>query len=670
VTLSSLAGLLLLQADRSHRQFQAIDRALAAGGHMQTIFRSTISILAILAASGIAPALAQDLDIGEVVVTANKTPTEKSKVGSTVTVITKKDIDKESKPTLNDYLTLVPGLHVASPGGLGQESSLSMRGADKKYIKTLFNGIDISDPTSTQVQTPYQNLLIGGIGSVEVLKGSQSTLYGSDAIAGVIGISTLTGIEPGIHQEISGEAGSRGTYRGGYSLTGANDTGKAALGIYGLDTAGISAALVNGVPAVDSNPSHLERDGFQDFNVNFAGEKQITDYFSVFGSALYINAKGDYDDSGNPPTDNTHNTFSTEQKAARLGFNLDLLDGRLKNTFSVQASQIDRGLDSVTTFGPYNADFRGKRIKAEYQGSFEASRWLTLQYGADYEKQSAHATDNYGADTNESFNIGGLWSQAIVAPIENLTLTAGVRHDEHSEFGGYTTYRLTGSYLLPEYGTRFHSSYGTGFRSPSLYELYDPYAGNAALQPEQSKSFDIGVEQTMLGGRLVGDITYFMLNTNNLIDYDYSTSRYVQLPGTTHRDGIEVSLTWAANSQLDIGASYTYTHTRQPDGERRPRIPEHDFAVSATYRPAEKWALTGVVHTALNTMDRISPSYGTFVDVPLDDYVLVDAKISYKPTEATELYVRGENLLNQKYEVVKGYGTPGLGVFAGFKATF
>jgi vitamin B12 transporter len=637
---------------------------------MQINFRNTISVLAILAASGAAPALAQDLDIGEVVVTANKTPTEKSKVGSTVTVITKKDIDKESKATLNDYLTLVPGMNVSSPGGMGQESSLSLRGADKKYIKTLFNGIDISDPTSTQVQTPYQNLLIGGIGSVEVLKGSQSTLYGSDAIAGVIGISTLTGIEPGIHQEISGEGGSFGTWRGGYSLSGADDTGKAALGIYGLDTAGISAALVNGAPAVDSNPSHLERDGFQDFNINFAGEKQITDYFSVFGAALYINAKGDYDDSGNPPTDNTFNRFDTQQKAARLGFNLDLLDGRLKNTFAVQASQTDRGLNSVSIFGPYDADFRGERTKAEYQGSFEASRWLTLQYGADYERQSAHATDNFGTDTNESFSIGGLWGQAVVSPVENLTLTAGLRHDEHSEFGGHTTYRLTGSYSLPDYGTRFHSSYGTGFRSPSLYELYDPFAGNSALRPEESKSFDIGVEQTFLDGRFVGDVTYFMLDTDNLIDYDYTTSRYVQLPGTTHRNGVEVSLSWAATSWLDLGASYTYTHTRQPDGERRPRIPEHDFAIAATVRPAEKWAVTGVVHTVLNTVDRISPSFGTFVNVPLDDYVLVDAKVSYKPTEATEIYVRGENLLDQKYEVVKGYGTPGLGVFAGFKATF
>ncbi|MBB6469388.1 vitamin B12 transporter [Aminobacter lissarensis] len=626
-------------------------------------------MLAAIFASAV-PVMAQQIDIGEVVVTPNKTPTDKSKVGSKVEVVTKEDIDKQSKTSLTDYLTLVPGVHVAIPGGTGQETSLSVRGADKKYVKTLFNGIDISDPTSTQVQTPYQNLLIGGIGQIEVLKGSQSTLYGSDAIAGVVGVSTLAGIEPGVHHEISGEAGSFGTWRGGYSLTGANDTGKAAFNVYGLSTGGISAALVNGLPPLDSDPNHLEKDDFRDININFAGEKRINDNLSVFGSALYIRASGGYDDSGNPPTDNELNTFKTVQKAARGGFNLDLLDGRLKNAFAFQASDIDRDLNSVSVFGPFDGNFYGVRTKADYQGSFEANEWLTLQYGADYERQSAHATDNYGTDTKAHFGIGGFWGQAVVDPIENLTLTAGVRHDEHSEFGGYTTYRITGSYLFSDSGTRLHSSFGTGFRAPSLYELYDPFAGNTDLKPEQSISFDAGIEQTLIDGRLVGDLTYFQLNTDNLIDYDYGTSRYVQLPGTTRRNGVEASLAWSATDWLDIGAAYTYTRTRQPDGERRPRIPEHDIALSATVRPAERWTVTGVVHAVLNTTDRISPSYATFEDVPLDDYVLVDAKIAYKPTDSTEVYLRGENLLNQKYQVVKGYGAPGIGVFAGFKARF
>lgn len=627
---------------------------------------------AILAPAGLVgiSAHAETVDIGEVVITANRTPTEKNKVGSTVAVVDKKKIEEQSKPLITDYLTLIPGVNVASPGGMGQETSLSVRGADKKYVKTLFDGIDISDPTSTQVQTPYQNLLAGGITNMELLKGSQSTLYGADAIAGVLSISTLDGIAPGIHNTVSAEGGSFGTWRGGYSLTGASDTGKMALGIYGLTTNGISAALVNGSPTVDSNPNKLESDPYRNVTATFAGQQQLTDNFSVFGSGFYIKTSGHFDDSGYPPTDNTFNTFGTTEFAGRAGFNLDFLDGRLKNKVSLQAFDIDRGLHLVSGFGPYDVNYKGRRTKVDYQGSYAATEQLTLQYGADYERQNAHSTDSYGADDTNSISVAGIWAQADVEPIDNLDLTAGLRHDQHSVFGGYTTYRLTGSYRLPGSGTRFHSSFGTGYRAPSLFELFDPYSGNTALRPEQSVSFDAGVEQTFLDGRLRGDVTYFILNTDNLIDYDYATSHYVQFPGTTRRNGVETSLTWSARSWLDLGLAYTYTHTRQPDGLPRPRIPEHDIALSATARPAEKWEITGTAHAVLNVVDRVSPSYGTFIDVPLKDYLLVDAKVAYKPTPNMEFYVRGENLLNQKYETVKGYGTPGISVFTGFRATF
>jgi vitamin B12 transporter len=641
---------------------------------MQTNFRNTISVLAILAASGTAPALAQDLDIGEVVVTANKTPTEKSKVGSTVTVVTKKDIDKQSLPMVTDYLNQIPGVSIASQGGAGKETTLIMRGADKKYVKTLFNGIDISDPTATQVQTSYEHLLAGGIGSIEVLRGSQSTLYGSDAIAGVIGVSTLAGVLPGIHQQISLEGGSFGTVAGGYSLTGASDTGKAALGLYGLSTAGISAALVNGVPPLDNNPNRLEHDFYENFTGTFAGEQRLNDVVSVFGAGIIINSKGDFDDSGNPPTDNTLNTGDYSQKGARVGVNLDLMGGRFHNTFAVQASEIDRNIHQVSTFGPFDGNYVGRRVKVEYQGEFDAAEWLTLQFGTDYDRRTARIRNNVGTNSNDSDSTAGVWTQAILSPVQNLTLTLGLRHDEQSEFGGFTSYRATAAYLFPESGTKLHASIGTGFRAPSLYESnyvsFNPAIPRPDLGPEKSLSWDIGVDQQFLDGRLIAGLTYFQLNTDDLIDYDFVNDTYVQIPGVTRRNGVEASLSWNATPWLDIGAAYTFTHTRQPDGERRPRVPEHEFSLAATVTPAEKWAITGVAHAALNTTDRISTGFAAFQDVPLKDYVLLDAKVSYKPTDATEIYVRGENLLNQRYEVVKGYGTPGLGVFAGFKATF
>lgn len=617
---------------------------------------------AIAAALAAAPAAYAETDIGTIVVTPNRTPTEKSKVGSKVETVDEEKIARESKPLVTDYLTLMPGVSVSAPGGAGQETSLSVRGADKKYVKTLFNGIDISDPTATQVQTSWEHLAAGGVSGIEVLKGSQSTLYGSDAVAGVIGISTLGGIELGTHHDVTIEGGSRGTVRGGYRLTNATETGRFSFGLNGLTTDGISRA--------DIRNGNTEPDSYRNFTGTFAGEQQLNEYFSVFASGLMIRADGEFDDSGNPPTDNLFNTGNTTQKAGRVGFNLDLLDGRFRNTVSAQIFDVDRDLHLVSMFGPFDANYRGLRKKVDYQGAFEATDWATLQFGADHERQSAKVTDNYGTDTSDAFSLTGVWAQALLEPVDNLTLTAGGRHDQHSVFGGYNTWRLTGAYLFPEQGTRLHASVGTGYRAPSLYELYGPWVGNTALRPEQSLSFDVGVEQTLLDGRLVADLTYFQLDTDNLIDYSYATFSYVQLPGVTRRRGVEASLAWQAASWLDIEAAYTFTQTRQPDGLERPRIPAHDIALSATLRPAEKWELTGTARAVHDTTDRISPSWGTFVDVALDDYVLVDARIAYKWNEDTEFYVRGENLLDQKYQVVKGYGMPGIGVFAGMKARF
>lgn len=655
--------------------------ARSGGGYDMKIYRKTAFVLAAQSAlaavfvAGITPAGAQEIDIGEIVVTPNRAPGDKAKTGSKVEKVTKEDIEKQKKPTVLDYLTLVPGVHVASPGGAGQEASVSVRGADKKYVKTLFNGIDISDPTSTQVQTSYQHLLSGGVTAIEVLKGSQSTLYGSDAVAGVIGISTLGDIEPGIHHDLMIEGGSFGTVRGGYTLSGADDTGKAAIGLYGLSTDGISAGKVNGSSAVDSDTTSLESDAYSNVTATFAGEKRLSEQFSVFGSSLFIKSDADYDDSGTTPpdynaTDNTNNVTRSTQKAGRVGFNLELLDGRFRNTVSAQIFDIDRELDSFSAFGPFSATYLGQRQKVDYQGAFDAADWATLQFGGDYERQFADVTDNYGTDTSEKMSIGGVWGQLVLDPIDNLTLTAAYRHDEHSEFGGYGTYRFTGAYLIPETSTKLHASVGTGFRAPSLYELYAPFGtGNPDLQPEESLGFDVGVEQRFLDGRLVADLTYFQLDTENLIDYSYSTFSYIQVPGVTHRNGVEASLTWAATPWLDLGGAYTYTHTRQPDGQPRPRIPEHDIALTATVRPAEKWSVTATAHGVLNVTDRVG-SGSSAETVALKDYLLLDAKVAYKPTEKTEVYLRGENLLNQDYELVKGYGTPGAAVYAGFKATF
>jgi vitamin B12 transporter len=593
------------------------------------------------------PAHAQFTELPQIVVTPNRAPTAAERSGSRVETVTRMEMEEQDLPLALDYLERLPGISVTSPGGPGAEGSLSVRGAPRRYVKTLYNGIDIGDPTNTQVQTSYQYLLSGGLDSIEVLKGSQSTLYGSDAIAGVISFSTLGDIEPGVSHILHGEAGSRGTARGGYGLRAANDVGRAAVNITGFRTDGISAAAAG-----------TERDGYENVTFDAAGDYRINDVVSVFGSLLYIDAEADYDDSS-PVADNPFNVNHSRQVAGRAGVNFDLMDGRAKNTISFQAFDIDRGIRSVSAFGPFDADYAGERQKVDYQGSFDVNDWLLMQYGADHERQTSRVTDNYGSDTDDSFSLTGVWTQAVLEPTEFLTLTGGLRYDDHSEFGDHLTYRATGSYLFGDSGFRLHSSVGTGFRAPSLYELYGPWVGNTDLQPEESFSFDIGLEHRF-SDHLVADVTYFMLDIDNLIGF--SGGVYDQVAGTSRQRGIEASLLYDLNEWFSLGAAYTYTHTRDPEGNRNIRVPRHEAALTAAYKPAEKWTITGSAKFVADTVDT--------GDFKLDDYVLLNAKVSYQATDTTELYVRGENLLDQDYQTVRGYNTPGIGVFAGFRSTF
>lgn len=587
------------------------------------------------------------------VVTANRTPTEKSRVGSTVEQVAKEEIEQRSLPSIVDYLNLLPGISASSGGGIGSDGGLAIRGMPRRYVKTLYNGIDIADPTQTQVQTSYQYLLTGGADRIEVLKGSQSTLYGSDAIAGVISISTLGGIESGVRHAIDAEAGSFGTARGRYGLQAASESSDLALNVTGLHTDGISSA--------DENAGNTERDGFEDVMLDINAEHRFSDAFSVFGSALHIDARAEYDDDFPVVQDNPFNHNLTEQLAGRAGFNLDLMDGRLKNTFSAQGFKIERGIRSVSTFGPYDADFVGARAKADYQGSFEATDRILFQYGLDHERQNAETSDDF-AETDDSFSLTGVWAQSVVEPVDNLFLTGGFRHDEHSEFGGHTTYRGTGAYVFDATGTRLHSSFGTGFRAPSLYELYAPFYGDFSLQPETGISFDLGVGQEFLDGRLAADLTYFMIDIDDLIEFDTGESRYRQVPGTTRSRGVEASFTFEATDEVRLGGSYTYTDSKTETGERSVQVPRHAVVLSAAWRPDEQWTLSGDAKFVVDTVDT--------GNVELDDYVLVNAKLGYRYNENTEFYVRGENLLDQQYQTVAGYGTPGLSVFTGVKARF
>jgi vitamin B12 transporter len=599
------------------------------------------------------PAHAQDaipLE-GIVIYSANRTPTEAAKVGSSVEVITQEEIQARAQTYVKDYLETLPGVNFSQAGGPGGTSTISLRGTTGGYVKVLVDGIDVSDPSNTVTSTHFEHLLVGDVARIEVLKGSQSTLYGGDAVGGVITIETKAARKLGFSQSGGAEYGAYNTWRGAYTAGYlAGNGSNISLSVQGVNTDGFSAAAAGS-----------EDDGYRNLTFSGRGEYYLAPSAKIFFAARSTRAKIDFD--GGFPVNDTTDWGRYVQHAGRAGTEFTLLNGAFTNTLAIQGTRIERDI-----FAGFDSGwFEGERVKGEYKGVLRFNESLSLLAGADWEQTGARTNNTVGQNTAD---VAGAYAQLMLEPIAGLVLTAGGRIDEHSAFGNFNTYRLTGAYLIPGTETKIRASRGTGFRAPSLDELYGAYPsfglpnyGNPNLLPEESKSWDVGVEQGFLGGRFKLGATYFSIDTENLIVFESDPITFacgtfcmVNKPGTTRREGVELSAAAQISRAITMTAGYTYTDTETADGARLGRVPRHALAVGFDLKPMDKVEAIVLVKYVDDTLD---------AGVALDDYWLVNAKVAYEFSPGVKAYVRGENLLDENYQTVLGYGTPGLSVYGG-----
>lgn len=602
---------------------------------------SSVSLVALAAACAALPvlgsnALAQDATPleGIVIYSANRTPTDAAKVGSSVEVITEQELAGRSQTYVKDYLETLPGVHFTQDGGPGQSSGIQLRGAGKSYVKVLVDGIDVSDPSGTQNAAVFEHLLVGDVSRIEVLKGPQSTLYGGDAVAGVITIETKRARTLGFSQSGGAEYGAYNTWRGAYTAGYLSSNGSnISLSVQGVSTDGFS-----------SFAGGTEDDGYKNLTFSGRGEYYITPAFKLFFAARSMRVEGDYDGWGVDEP----NRFKSKQTAGRVGAEFSTFDGAVKHTIAVQGTTIERDY-----FASWPGAFDSDRIKGEYQSVIRFNGSLSLLAGADWERTRAETNEFV---SRESADIGGAFAQLVFEPVKGLALTAGGRIDEHSTFGDFTTHRFTGAYLIPGTDTKVRASYGTGFRAPSLYELYHPFYGNLNLLPEESEGWDIGIEQRLLNGRLVLGATYFDLDTLNLIQW--VGSGYNQVLGTSERHGVELSASLKVTSGITVTSSYTYTEAEGPNGARLVRVPRNSYVIGVDAQLTKQLHANVVARYVSDVLDG---------GMKLDDYMLVNAKVSYEVSPGIKAYVRAENLLDEKYQTVATYGTPGLSVYGGIQ---
>jgi vitamin B12 transporter len=600
------------------------------------------------------PVSAQDVfDLGEITVFSNQTPTQVARTGVSVDILDATDLQTSSSTTAADTLSRLPGVSVSTNGGLGKQTNLRIRGLSDRYVGVRINGIDVTDPASVQTQFNWGGLTTSGLSRVEVLKGSQSALYGSEAIGGVVNITTSrVPDEIGTVVEYGLEIGSYSTVRGDFTVATRGERGDISFTYARIDTDGFSAA--------DENDGNTEEDGFESDQAFLSAGYALTESIRVGVDLIYFNEETNIDAFGGPGGD-ADRPFFTDRRGARAYAEVD--GGLIQHTIEASYFQTER-LDPLTPFGsPF---FEGERTELRYSGVADLDR-TTLAFGAEYSQEEALFT-NGRAD----YDVFSVFGEAQYAVNANLDVSAALRVDDHSEFGTEPSGRLALAWR-PQDGTIVRASLGTGFRAPSLNELFGPFntgpSGFPDLDPEKSRSAEVGIEHAFAGGITAG-ATLFYTEIDDLIQFVTLTSfpapftgEYSQQDGTSRTRGLELTASAPLGERATLFGNYTYTNTMDVDGSQFLRVPEHDLLAGVT-------ALITDRLSADLTVNYIGDRIDGFPAEAVDDYTLVNATLSYAISDRSSVYLRLENLTDREYQTAEGFGTSDRAVFVGLRASF
>ena len=629
------------------------------------IFKSIL-----LTATILSPAIAHaaNSDSDTIIVTASRDAQPRSETGQSVTVITEDEIKTRQSNAVVDLLRTVPGVTFNRNGGLGTSTSVNIRGADSDQTVALIDGVKLNDPSSPGSGFNFGNLLTGNISRIEVVRGSQSVLWGSQAIGGVVNIITR---EP--TEDLTFNAQAEYGWRDTGQVVG-NVSGK-----FGPFSASVGAGYLRSDSFSTFNEARgaTERDGYENYGANAKLNIALSDAISVDLRGWYSNGKVGIDGFA-PPTfafGDTNETAETEELVGYAGLNAALFDGRFRNRFAYAYTDTVRenlDLSGATPFQTFDA--KGKNKRLEYQGNFDVADGYALTFGAENEKSSYRSSSFGGPVSGANARLNSVYGQISATPVTGLTLTAGARHDDHNIFGGQTTFAANGVYSLNDGRTTVRASFGEGFKTPSLFQLLSDF-GNTTLQPETSQGWDAGITQKFLDGAIEVGATWFHRDTSNQIVF-ISCGPQVGICsnrpfGTydnvarTRAQGLEFGLILTPVDWLTVQANYSWIDAEnRANGLELARRPSHSVNASIDY----KWAF-GLETGA--TVTHVGDSFDNASNTRrLDGYVLVDLRASFPITQRVALYGRVENLFDEQYETIFRYGTPRRAAYAGVRLRF
>jgi vitamin B12 transporter len=615
-----------------------------------------------------------------VVVTATRIATPENLVGSSVSVVTAEEIARKQYKTVAAALRSLPGVDVVQAGGPGQLTSVFIRGASSSHTLVLVDGINITDPSNPTGAVNFSGLVLDNVDRIELVRGPQSTLYGANAIGGVVNIITRKGEgAPGATLTLQG--GNHTTWFQQLGVQGATGKYDYSLGGTHLKTHASSVTpenLRNGVPA--------EADHHRNTTLSTRLGLQATDTLDFSFTGRYISDRTDLDpEVGFGTIEDPDARLKNREYFVRGAGHVMLLDGRWDATLAASLVDYNRRNDNQRTDPAQTLQqtrFQGDTLDFSLDNDvyLNASHTLTLGGGSKRERMNNDGYSDYGGFivnelSSASARTNYAYAQDQFSSGERLSGTLGMRLDDRDDFGSQPTWRLTGVYRYLPGGTRFNGSIGTGFRAPSLFELYgftpnnfgSAYRGNPDLDPEKSLGWDAGVEQSLLSDRLRLGATWFYNDIENLIEtvYDTSFNSTSENINKVRLQGVEAFVAMQLLSRLSTRVDYTFTDAHVSDNSDRPllRRPRHKASADIVYTPTGDTTIDLGIDYVGKRKD-IDAVTAAVIDA--DAYTVFNAGVTYALNPQFRLEARIDNLLDKHYQPADGFEALGRSILLGF----
>ena len=637
-----------------------------------TPFRRFLLALALVAPSA---SFAQTEPVGmlpEVVVTADRFPTEPDKITSSYTVVPREEMERRQLRTAGEVLKTVPGISVQQSGGPGTQTSVFVRGSNSTHTLVLIDGINVSDPSSSNGAVDFSSLLTENLDRIEIVRGPMSTLYGSQAIGGVVNLGTKAGKGP-MNGAAFTELGTRL-----WSNSGAYVRGSEGRFNYTLTFAGVFTPNDTPVPArFTPNGGFVDIDPYRNITLAARLGFEINDNTQINWFGRYIDTKLDYDQVGQE--DPNANGY-TSQFYTRGEMEGSYFDGRWKPVIGVNYSTITRhDLDYASPQVPFpfsiDSWFNGRRLQADWKNLVTIIDQVEVIGGVDFDRQWAYSNTTAAPGAAAALRWGtmaqaGLYGQLRLNPFEGFNFNVGGRVDFNDTFGSVGTWRAGASYLWALTDTKVKASYGTAFKAPSLFELYGTgffCGGNRSIQPEYSRGYEVGVEQGLFDRKVKAGITYFFNTYWNLIQCPPPFTS-LQNVANAQSEGFETFVQISPVKWLDLYFDYTYTIARNVDANvPLVRRPQDVFNIRAEVRP---WEDTMFGVGVLQVSSRWDFNATTGAIMQPSPYTLLRITGQYDVARNVQLFARAENVLNRVYEEPEGFQAPYFQAFFGVKARF